>query len=135
MANPYHKIKDKMRYVTGHCPKCQFGKVELYGLIMKCLHCGWIFDPDERAFMKIRNHPNGVFVPGLRRGRPKRVNPQKGKPNGKVYGDELSRKVVEHYRNTADSILQTARIFGMSQTTAGRIIKATEDRAVHPAIT
>jgi len=119
----------KFAIATAHCPKCIIGEAELVELVMTCKKCGWSYDPDERAFTKLRNNPDGLIKntnTKLKRGRPKKVNPQKGKPNGKVYGDKLSQKVVEHYRNTDDTILQTAKIFGMSQTTAGRIIKACE---------
>lgn len=61
MPVPYVKIKDRIRYVTAYCPKCLYGKAEMVGLVMRCENCGYKYDPDERAFMKIRVEPDGVI--------------------------------------------------------------------------
>lgn len=61
MPVPYVKIKDRMRYITAYCPKCLYGKTEMVGLIMRCKHCGYKYDPDERAFMKLRSKPEQVL--------------------------------------------------------------------------
>jgi len=59
MSRPYCKVKDRMRRVTAYCPKCLLGKAEMVGLVMRCKNCGHRYDPDERAFMKVRNELEG----------------------------------------------------------------------------
>lgn len=61
MSVPYIKIKDRVKYVIGYCPKCLYGKTEMFGLVMKCRNCGYTYDPDERAFMKLRHKPEQVL--------------------------------------------------------------------------
>ena len=114
MQTPYHRVDDRMRYVTGYCPQCQLGKVELHGLVMKCQNCGSTFDPDERVFTKVRNHPDGLIM------RARRPTRKRGRP-GK-YGQDVVERVAEHYKNTGDAIWETARKFGISHATAARMI-------------
>ena len=101
----------KLQPTTAYCPKCQFGKIEIKGfgkhLFMKCLNCGATFNPDERVIMKLQNYPNGLKGGKLRK-----------------YGDEISKKVALHYSTTTDTITQTAKKFGISHATVGRMVKA-----------
>jgi len=115
MSVLYARIEDRERYATAYCPKCIVGQVELFGLVMKCKNCNWTFDPDERAFMKLRSKPDGL----IRRARKSMY--RVGRPD--KYGDDAAKKVAAYYKNNNITIAETAKKFEISLSTAIRMIK------------
>lgn len=123
MPTPYHKIDDRMRYCEAHCPKCLWSTIKPYGRGNNycCANCGWTGHYEEMAFMKLRNHPDGLIT-GARK-------PIHGRGRPAKYGEDMAERVAKHYRDTGDAIWETARRFGVSHATAARMIYRVNGRS------
>jgi len=113
MSVPYVKVVDREKHIVAYCPQCLLGKVEMTGLVMQCGNCGFKFDPDERAFMKL-----GSRLKVQKDGRRLRA----GRPRIEKYNDIWVDKIVKYYLDTKDDIGETARAFRVSYSTVRRML-------------
>lgn len=108
------RVADRDLHAVASCPKCVVGQADMVGLVMTCRNCGNTYDPDERAFMKLRSIPGGIEIGGtrLKRGR---------KKNQHNENQELIEKVVMGYRGGI-FMKRLGKTFGVSQSTVARIV-------------
>lgn len=108
------RVADRDLHAVASCPKCVVGQADMVGLVMTCRNCGNTYDPDERAFMKLRSVPGGIEFGGtrLKRGR---------KKNQHNENRELIENVLMGYRGGI-FMKRLGKTFGVSQSTVARIV-------------
>ncbi len=113
------RVVDRDLHAVASCPKCVVGQADMVGLVMTCRNCGYKYDPDERAFMKMRNLPRGLETKStkLKVGRPKR------KVSETQYNEnqELIENILMGYRGEI-FMKRLGEMFDVSESTVARIV-------------